>query len=95
MIRPAKAKDLPFILEVTQSCARHMIANGIFQWNEQYPSVEAFQKDLDREELYVFESQEAYDNFDDVADERTEILMNKLSDLVKPNSTEYLTLTEI
>jgi L-rhamnose mutarotase len=47
------------------------------------------------EEIYVFESQEAYDNFDDVADERTEILMNKLSDLVKPNSTEYLTLTEI
>lgn len=47
------------------------------------------------EEIYMFESQEAYDNFDDVADERTEILMNKLSDLVKPNSTEYLTLSEI
>ena len=57
MIRPAKAKDLPFILEVTQSCARHMTANGIFQWNEHYPSLEAFQKDLDREELYVFEQE--------------------------------------
>ena len=58
MIRPAKAKDLPFILEITQSCARHMTANGIFQWNEHYPSLEAFQKDLDREELYVFEQEE-------------------------------------
>ena len=45
-------------LEITQSCARHMTANGIFQWNEHYPSLEAFQKDLDREELYVFEQEE-------------------------------------
>ena len=34
-----------------------MTANGIFQWNEHYPSLEAFQKDLDREELYVFEQE--------------------------------------
>jgi len=47
------------------------------------------------EEIYVFESMEAYDNYDDVADERAEILMNKLAALVKPSSTEYLTLTEI
>lgn len=47
------------------------------------------------EEIYVFESMEAYDNYDDVADERAEILMNKLAVLVKPSSTEYLTLTEI
>ena len=47
------------------------------------------------QELYTFESKEAYDNYDDAADERTDILMNKLSDLVKPNTTEYLTLSEI
>ncbi len=47
------------------------------------------------EEIYQFENQETYDNYDDVADERTDILMNKLSDLVKPGSTEYLTLIEM
>jgi len=46
-------------------------------------------------EIYQFENQETYDNYDDVADERTDILMNKLSDLVKPGTTEYLTLTEM
>ena len=47
------------------------------------------------QEIYTFESAEAYDNYDDAADERTDILMNKLADLVKPNTTEYLTLNEI
>ncbi len=47
------------------------------------------------QEVYTFESMEAYDNYDDAADERLDILMNKLADLVKPSSTEYLTLNEI
>ena len=47
------------------------------------------------QEVYTFESMEAYDNYDDAADERLDILMNKLADLVKPSSTEYLTLIEI
>ena len=55
MIRPAKAKDLPFILEITQSCARHMTANGIFQWNEHYPSKDVLKKDIEEGSLYVIE----------------------------------------
>ncbi|MDA3860917.1 MAG: hypothetical protein PF445_06800 [Melioribacteraceae bacterium] len=47
------------------------------------------------QEIYTFANKEAYDNYDDAADERTDILMNKLADLVKPSSTEYLTLNEI
>jgi hypothetical protein len=46
-------------------------------------------------ELYTFANQEAYDNFDDDPDERVDILMSKLSDLLKPGSSEYLTLSEI
>lgn len=46
-------------------------------------------------EIYQFENQETYDNYDDVADERTDILMNKLSDCMKPGTTEYLTLIEM
>lgn len=47
------------------------------------------------EEIYTFESEEAYDNFDDDPNERIDILMNKLSDLIKPHTTKYITLNEI
>jgi len=55
MIRPATQKDLSFILEITQACAADMVSQGIYQWNEHYPNLEAFKKDLQREELYVLE----------------------------------------
>jgi len=47
------------------------------------------------EEIYTFENKEAFDKFDDDPDERVDILMNKLSDIMKMNTTEYLTLNEI
>ncbi|MEN8192722.1 MAG: hypothetical protein ABFS12_07880 [Bacteroidota bacterium] len=47
------------------------------------------------EEVYSFESEEAYDSFDDDPDERVDILMNKLSDIIKPHTTKYVTLNEI
>ncbi|WP_289037533.1 GNAT family N-acetyltransferase [uncultured Zobellia sp.] len=53
MISPAKLLDIPQILEVTKACAAAMIANGIFQWNEHYPSKQAFEADVERGELYV------------------------------------------
>lgn len=55
MIRRAKLSEIPEILKVTKACAAHMIAKGIFQWNEHYPSFQAFEKDIVREELYVYE----------------------------------------
>ncbi|MCI4642760.1 MAG: GNAT family N-acetyltransferase [Flavobacteriaceae bacterium] len=58
MIRAAKPEDLPHILKITQACARDLISKNIFQWNENYPNLAAFQKDLDREELFVYEAQE-------------------------------------
>ncbi len=57
MIRKAKISEIPDILRLTQSCAAHMIANGIFQWNEAYPSKAAFETDLSREELFVLEKE--------------------------------------
>ncbi|MDO8548931.1 MAG: hypothetical protein Q7S39_02110, partial [Ignavibacteria bacterium] len=47
------------------------------------------------EEIYTFNSNEAYENFDDNQNERISILLNKLSDLVKENSTKYTTLNEV
>ncbi|MCX6149429.1 MAG: hypothetical protein NTX22_02770 [Ignavibacteriales bacterium] len=47
------------------------------------------------EELYQFESEQAYEEFDDNQDERVDILMSKLSDLIKENSTKYTTMHEV
>ncbi|MBU2907216.1 GNAT family N-acetyltransferase [Arenibacter algicola] len=58
MIRLAKILEIPDILNITQACAKSMIDEGIYQWNEYYPSKEAFEKDIARKELYVLEENE-------------------------------------
>ena len=55
MIRKAEFNDLKEIKSLTESCARSMIQKGIYQWNEHYPSLEKLEKDISREELYVFQ----------------------------------------
>ena len=45
--------DIPELLEVTKACAQAMIINGIYQWNEDYPSYEAFEKDIEIGQLWV------------------------------------------
>ena len=47
------------------------------------------------EEIFVFSSQEAFDNYDDSENERVDILISKLEDLKIPNSTKYNTLFEV
>lgn len=56
MIRHAKISEIPDILNLTKACASFMIDQGVYQWNEHYPSSEAFKKDIEREELYVLEN---------------------------------------
>lgn len=53
MIRKATFKDIDGILSVTKACARFMVDHRIYQWNEHYPNVAAFEKDIQRNELYV------------------------------------------
>ena len=55
MIRHAKILEIPDILLMTRACAEAMIKNGIYQWNDIYPSHEAFEKDIARNELFVLE----------------------------------------
>lgn len=55
MIRLAKITEISDILALSKDCALYMIAHGIFQWNENYPSKKAFENDIKREELYVLE----------------------------------------
>ncbi len=56
-IRVAKSEDINRITTIAKSCARHMIGQGILQWNEHYPSKAAFENDLSRSELFVIENQ--------------------------------------
>ncbi|MBZ0180506.1 MAG: hypothetical protein K8F36_14570 [Melioribacteraceae bacterium] len=46
-------------------------------------------------EIYLFESRKAYEDFDDDPDERVDILMNKLSDMIVQQTTNYSVLYEI
>ncbi|PCJ95286.1 MAG: GNAT family N-acetyltransferase [Flavobacteriaceae bacterium] len=55
MIRHAKILEMPDILSLSKACAAHMISKEIYQWNAHYPSKKIFEKDIEREELYVLE----------------------------------------
>lgn len=55
MIRRAKISEIPDILNLSKACASFMIQKGIYQWNEHYPSKEAFENDIKRSELFVLE----------------------------------------
>ena len=52
MIRKSLLQDLNDVKKITEACAKDMIDQGIFQWNEHYPSAEAFERDIQRGELY-------------------------------------------
>ena len=56
MIRLAKETELLEILSLTNACTTHMIDQGIYQWNDTYPSREAFVNDINRGELFVLKS---------------------------------------
>lgn len=54
MIRKAEVKDIPQIKKITEACAQHMIANGIYQWNKNYPSLDILTKDVKAKTVYVY-----------------------------------------
>ena len=54
MIRVANFSDIESVLHITKSCARHMIDNGIFQWNKHYPDRDSFINDVENMQLYVY-----------------------------------------
>lgn len=56
IVKP-KITDIENLLTMTQACARHMIANGIYQWNENYPSYEAFKNDIEHDQIWVLKNE--------------------------------------
>jgi len=57
MIRHAKPSEIAKILKITHACGLKMAENGVYQWNEHYPNREAFEKDVQRNELFVLLSE--------------------------------------
>lgn len=45
--------EIPQLIDVTKACAKAMILNGIYQWNDTYPSVEVFENDIKLNQLWV------------------------------------------
>ncbi|MFA7228115.1 MAG: antibiotic biosynthesis monooxygenase [Melioribacteraceae bacterium] len=62
---------------------------------ESYSVFEQKNKTNSFEEIYIFKNKESYENFEENTDERIDILMTKLSDLIKEQSTQYTTLFEV
>ena len=87
-ILPEKRNDY---LDVIRELKNLVKAEGL----ESYSVYETKGKANDFEEIYVFESNQAYEDFDDQSDERVDILMTKLSDMIKQQSTHYSTLFEV
>ena len=54
MIRAGNISDIDSILNITKSCAAHLVQNGIYQWNEHYPDKNSFVNDAENMELYVY-----------------------------------------
>ena len=78
-------------LDVVRELKNLVKAEGL----ESYSVFEQKNKPNYFEEIYIFKNQESYENFDDQSDERIDLLMTKLSDMIKEQSTQYSTLFEV
>jgi len=55
MIRKAVPSDIDAIHTLARGCAKAMIAQEIYQWNEHYPTRSRFEQDIALQESYVLE----------------------------------------
>ena len=78
-------------LDVVRELKNIVKAEGL----ESYSVFEQKNKPNNFEEIYIFQSPESFENFDDNQDERIDILMTKLSDMIKEQTTQYTTLLEV
>lgn len=78
-------------LDVVRELKNIVKAEGL----ENYSVYELKNKANNFEEIYIFRDKQSYENFEDSTDERVDILMTKLSDMIKEQSTQYTTLFEV
>lgn len=87
-VKPAKKDEYLSIMRELKSLVSY---EGLLN----YSVYEVKGKEPTFEESYIFESEEAYENFDDSQNERINILMDKLSDIIIKNTTKYSTKTSV
>jgi len=85
---PAKREEY---LGIIRELKTLVSANGLIR----YSVFEKKNKQNNFVESYEFENEQAYEEFDDNQNERVDILMSKLSDMIKENSTKYITMYEV
>jgi L-rhamnose mutarotase len=78
-------------LDVVRELKNIVKAEGL----ESYSVYEQKNKANFFEEIYIFKNKESYESFEENTDERVDILMTKLSDMIKEQSTQYTTLFEV
>jgi ribosomal protein S18 acetylase RimI-like enzyme len=54
-IKKATSKDISRLYYITRSCAEAMIKNGIFQWDDQYPSLAILENDIALKQIWKLE----------------------------------------
>jgi L-rhamnose mutarotase len=86
-----KEDKIEEFLNVVNELKNLLNADGL----EDYSVFNVKGKQNQYQEQYTFDSEEAFDAFDDNDDERINILINKLNDLTMEHSTRYLTLNKI
>ena len=52
-IRPANQDDIGPLMEIILRCIKNLVKNGIYQWDDIYPSRKDFQEDVLEQNLYV------------------------------------------
>ena len=57
MIRNAEMSDMMGIMEVVKETIQEMSLNNNYQWDENYPLIEDFTKDIEARTLYVLEEE--------------------------------------
>lgn len=87
-IFPDKREDYMAIIRELKTLVK---AEGL----ESYSIFEQKGKKNNFEEIYIFRDNKSYEDFDDDSDDRVDLLMNKLSDMIEQQSTGYSTLFEI
>lgn len=55
VIKKAVKSDLVQLFSVVKSCGQNLIEQGIFQWNEEYPSKEVLQNDIALQQIWKLE----------------------------------------
>ena len=57
-IELASIDQIDLIMKIIKACTNHMIKNGIFQWNDKYPTKQSFIDDINNEDLFVLKHED-------------------------------------